>query len=114
MKCQECKGACCEVFELPYTDIQPPGADEFRWITLHGPTIIEPITSEAFIRFECKCNALADDGLCTIYDERPNVCQDMPVGGLDCLGYVRDRRTPEQYKLIRDDDDPQTIHEGVH
>ena len=53
---------------------------------------------------------LTGPGTCSIYESRPQVCRDMPVGGDACLNYVRHRRTPAEYALIRDTDDPQTIH----
>ena len=107
VKCQECRGACCEVFEMPLTDLRPPNNDAFQWIMLHGQTLRTPRLS---LQFECRCTALSESGSCTIYDERPHVCRSMPIGGDECLGYVRDRRTPSQYALIRDTDDPQIIH----
>ena len=111
MKCQECRGACCETFELPMIDIRPPSEDAMAWIMLHGRAITEdPIR----LRFACRCTALTDAGACGIYNDRPHVCQDMPVGGAECLGYVRDSRTPDEYTRIRDDDDPPTIHKGDH
>jgi len=92
------------------TDLRPPSNDALTWLMLHGQTITEGTIR---LRFACRCTALTREGSCDIYNDRPQVCQDMPVGGTDCLGYVRDRRTPEEYALIRDNDDPHTIHEGV-
>jgi|2_EtaG_2_1085320.scaffolds.fasta_scaffold03424_4 Fe-S-cluster containining protein len=110
MKCAECKGACCEVFELPFRDIQPPNEDVFGWLVLHGVSKLNPDPCWSTIQFDCKCTKLTEQGSCGIYDERPDVCRRMPVGGSDCLEFVRERRTPEEYKAIRDDDDPATIH----
>jgi Fe-S-cluster containining protein len=113
MKCQECRGACCETFDVPMTDVRPiaddPGTyqDRLRWIGLHGQTITEgPIR----FRFACKCTALTEAGACGLYDDRPTVCRDMPVGGAECLEAVRNRRTPLEYTRIRDDDDPRSLH----
>jgi Fe-S-cluster containining protein len=105
MKCEECKGACCEIMEIRFRDLQPPSEDVFRWMRLHGLTKVRD-NLESGIEFECRCNALKVDGSCEIYEDRPEVCRTMPAGGEDCLNYVRERRTPEQFQRIRDDDDP--------
>jgi Fe-S-cluster containining protein len=98
------------------TDVRPsaedPGTyqDRLRWVGLHGQTITAgPIR----FRFACRCTALTTAGACNIYNDRPTVCREMSVGGVECLEYVRDSRTPEEYDRIRDDADPHTIHKGV-
>jgi len=80
------------------------------WIMLHG----RPITEDPIrLRFACRCTALTEAGACGLYDDRPTVCREMPVGGVECLEAVRNRRTPLEYTRIRDDADPHTIHKGV-
>lgn len=107
MKCQECRGACCEVWEVPLTDLRPPSKDAFQWIMYHGRTIYDETLR---LQFECRCTKLSERGSCSVYASRPQVCRDMPVGGDTCLNYVRTRRTAAEYALIREANDPQTLH----
>ena len=108
MKCYKCRGACCETFSLPLTDLRPPGADARRWVMLHGQTIDDGVLR---VEFECACTVLSENGSCSIYSDRPQVCRDMTVGGDECLHLVRTRRSPSQYAVIREEIDPLTIHD---
>jgi Fe-S-cluster containining protein len=111
MKCfPECGGACCESMSLPVSDVRTPTQDSFEWLLLHG----HASSFDNHITFECKCTALDEAGACRIYENRPKVCVNMQPGGAECLTHVRERRTAAQYKTIRDDDDPLTIHEVTH
>lgn len=104
MNCERCRGACCETFMIPASDIDVPGDDASRWLALHAT----PRGRQ--LEFECRCTKLTAEGRCGIYADRPSLCQIFPVGGPDCLDAVRSRRTPEQYTVIRDPDDPERIH----
>ena len=112
MKCDECGGACCESFEVPLTDIQPPGQDELRWVLLHGRNMKRAGEHGNYssVVFDCRCTALQPDGKCGVYFDRPELCRAMPAGGEECLEHVKARRTPDEYARIRDDDDPERIH----
>jgi Fe-S-cluster containining protein len=93
--CIKCKGACCEEFLIPLGPVQD---DTSRWFYLHGDEIEEG--QKKFLRFECKCTKLGEDGLCTIYSDRPNVCRTFLAGGAECRAALKRRRTPEQIKEI--------------
>lgn len=107
MDCLKCRGACCETFWLRLGDVPAPSADVRRWVLLHGKT------SAGFVEFTCWCRELTDEGLCRIYDERPAVCRDARPGAADCLEAVRARRTPAEYREIRDAEDPETLEGAV-
>ena len=92
--CLLCRGACCEDFELPKADVNPPGGDERCWLELHA------VVSEGWMRFECRCRALSEQGRCRIYSARPQVCRAYEPGGADCLDTLRRRRSPEQVRQI--------------
>jgi Fe-S-cluster containining protein len=86
--------------------MNPPDKDAQRWLELHA-TVVDYGTKLAF---ECRCTKLTPEGRCSIYEDRPMVCELYIAGGMSCLNTVRARRTPEQYQLIRGEDDPLTIH----
>lgn len=105
MRCEICRGACCESFSMPRADLRPPGPDEWRWLELHATS------RGASLEFECRCTKLTPAGRCSIYSDRPEVCRTFMPGGPDCLEMVRNRRTPEQYAAIREPQDPERIHQ---
>ena len=108
MDCAVCRGACCESFTAEIY-MHPPNRDAQRWLELHA-------TVENFgpkLTFECRCTALTSEGRCSIWEQRPMICELFIAGGRQCLDTVRKRRTPAQYQLIRGADDPLTIQEGA-
>lgn len=110
MKCSKCRGACCETFAVQVGQLEAPDVDSLLWILLHGVRreVISESKWDDLVQFECKCLELDENGGCSIYNDprRPKMCSDMVIGGTRCLIAVAERRTPEQYKEIRDDDDP--------
>jgi Fe-S-cluster containining protein len=103
MKCKVCRGACCEIFELGPLELRLSDRDHRYWLELHTLEI-EPV-----LIFECKCQKLTSDGRCGIYESRPKMCADFPPGCPSCLKVVKERRTPEDYQLIRDAQDPEKL-----
>jgi len=93
--CLECKGACCEEFNLPDTNARD---DASRWFALHGRVTIPG--KPKLLTFECKCTVLSPDGSCLIYPDRPYICRDYKNGGPSCLEVIQRRRTREERKRI--------------
>lgn len=107
MKCKVCRGACCETFTAEIY-MHPPNRDAQTWLELHA-------TVKDFgpkLTFECRCTKLTSEGSCSIYEDRPIICELFIRGGKECLETVRTRRTAKEYELIRDEGDPLTIHSG--
>ena len=79
--CEICRGACCEsiVFVVPDTD-------EGRWLSLHGKLI-----GGGKAQIEVACSALVA-GNCSIWKDRPLLCQAYAVGGDACRETVKRRR----------------------
>jgi len=100
MKCLECRGACCETFT---TEIKmyPPSRDATKWLELHAVKVDgEKLT------FDCKCVALTSTGRCSIWADRPLVCELYIAGSRECIETVKARRSKADYEMIRDEDDP--------
>jgi hypothetical protein len=109
VKCNVCRGACCESLTIPSTVAAPwmsMGEDTGDWIRLHGVHV-----EARRLTFECRCSALTPEGQCALYEtvQRPLTCISYPAGGENCLDAVRRRRTPEQYQQIRHDADPKVL-----
>ena len=92
--------------DIPIEWIQIPERDTQRWFKFH--TIDSPYVG--CVRIPTPCVKLTNDGLCGIYEDRPEVCRLFVVGSDLCIDAVRRHRTPEQYILIRDSNDP-TVEE---
>ena len=99
MKCDVCRGACCESLHLA------AGSDAHgEWLRAFAPRALG-----SQVELEVRCAQLTPTGRCGIYEARPAVCRSYIAGGAACLDVVRRRRTPEEYAAIRNDDDPLTL-----
>lgn len=114
MKCEECRGACCESVLLPLYP-NPTGSFQVneinRWLALHGK-IEHRFNGHDHVELEVRCTQLTPAGRCACYDTRPIPCALYAPGGEDCLKTVSQRRTAADYQRIRDDSDPMYIHPG--
>ena len=90
--CDLCKGACCETFVVPISWQRLP-PDISRWLIMHG----EPTLNG--IRVNSPCRALGEDGKCSIYETRPTVCDEYPVGGPACKQAIATRRPKDAAKI---------------
>lgn len=109
MKCEVCRGACCETFSLPINGNVPLAGDVIqgdvnRWVALHAT-----VTATG-LEFECRCTQLGNDGRCRIYESRPVMCRTYKAGGPDCLEAVKKRRTRLEHIKIREHGDPVVVN----
>jgi Fe-S-cluster containining protein len=117
MRCDVCRGACCEEVILPRVMFLAPTEDIRRWWEYRGELVSHELIEgielpEAGIRLELPCTKLEDGGRCSIYEDRPDVCRDYAPGGRHCLETVARRRSMTEYQLIRDDEDPEELDAG--
>ena len=90
----QCGGHCCRAFYLPYSpgamaEQEPFLLDGEQIIAMvtylgefaegEGPANMRPGFRAAGHYYQCK--NLGDDGLCTVYEERPSMCSKYPYGG---------------------------------
>ena len=76
--CDGCGGACCRGVVLPHGLIGGLSPDEAYWLGLHG-------THEGHgLYLAVPCRLLGEDGRCTDYEHRPEVCRRFAVGGEAC------------------------------
>jgi Fe-S-cluster containining protein len=72
-------------------------ADARRWLSFHGKPGVR-IGVETVI-LDCECQHLVM-GKCSIYNDRPEVCREMKVGGPECKAAIRIRRKDEAKKIM--------------
>jgi Fe-S-cluster containining protein len=107
MNCIRCRGACCELIHVDASHCGFPkvAVEQFEMRGTHIKGMIYAMVAP--------CPKMTSEGLCGVQDEKPLACAIMPVGGEDCFSSVKLRRTPEEYAVIRDEDDPERIHGSV-
>ncbi len=77
--CDNC-GACCMFFMLKL-DLSRLRDDERAWYEMHGVEV-----RDNGLRFNVPCrNFDFATRRCKIYESRPKMCRDAPVGGKNCL-----------------------------
>jgi Fe-S-cluster containining protein len=105
MKCEECRGACCEELVI-CSSVQGasfPGADK-EFMDVRGVLVEDGVYAVASM-----CPELDYRGRCRIYDDRPLACALLTPGGKECLDAVRRRRSTLHYQDIREDHDPEVL-----
>jgi Fe-S-cluster containining protein len=92
--------ACCKDFDIDPLDLLFPermNADGLEFMKVHGvfDETIEDLVGAAtilengFIKIQHKCAKLNDNGLCSIYANRPKICRDFDCNlrkDCDCKG----------------------------
>ncbi len=80
--CQACNAQCCRYIALEWD--RPRTKREYdyvRWFLLHENVcvFIDP-DGKWFVEFLAPCRAIAPDGRCAIYGQRPQICRDHGEG----------------------------------
>src|SRR5574338_554802 len=88
--CFECKGACCESIVF---DEKKVSESHHLWLSLHGEI------KEGMIELNCPCKKLKD-GLCSDYENRPEMCRVFTLVGEACKNTIKRRRSKQQQKKI--------------
>lgn len=74
--CKNCT-LCCDYATIKIsTPKTKDDLDEIRWFLLHKITIFTEFNKYWYAKILNKCTALDQNGHCTIYTTRPNVCRD--------------------------------------
>ena len=97
--CVACHG-CCMYVTVP---LDPPRSksqkDIFRWYLLHQNVEIYIDHDKQWqILFKTRCKQLLDNGMCAIYENRPQICKDYKSDSCSRVGkdYIELFRTPAQ------------------
>ena len=97
MNCALCKGACCESYQLKFgrANLVNPDPDLERFLSMR------PFPEEGFtLRIETVCANLTTEGLCRIYDDRPQVCRNFEIASKQCKFVALYRRGKVEYDVI--------------
>ncbi len=98
--CRECGGKCCQYFCFQIDE--PDSFEEFddiRWFLLHEDITVHVDEGDWYISIANRCKALAEDGRCKLYEDRPLICRRYTMDTCDFTsgdyGYEDHFRTPE-------------------
>lgn len=76
---RSCEGCtlCCEYITIETSEPRTQDdVDHLVWYLLHGSKIYIDENNAWLVEMKKRCEALGEDGLCKIYEERPNICRD--------------------------------------
>ena len=85
--CEHCVAACCRYLALP---IDKPTTkrdfDDIRWYLMHENVTVFVEDGDWYIQYQTRCKSLGPDNRCTIYDTRPQICEEYKANGCDYQG----------------------------
>lgn len=84
--CSKCKGACCEVLEVP-CPVGQTSPETREWARTRGLAL-----TDRHVWFLSPCPHLTGKGRCRIYDKRPEACVKFVEGGTKCREAIELRR----------------------
>jgi Fe-S-cluster containining protein len=70
-------GACCRFLVLQVNPQYLENADVARWVELHSIKLRRRGLG-VFATIPLACDALTDEGMCSIHPDRPDVCRSFP------------------------------------
>lgn len=76
--CQGCNSECCKYLSI---EINTPEDEEdfedIKWYAAHkNVSVYVDEDNEWHVEFKTSCDYLDKDGLCSIYNKRPNICRE--------------------------------------
>jgi len=76
--CDQCDATCCRYMAIQIDrPVDGRDIDDIRWYLLHRDvSVCIDAEGDWFVAFDTPCEALGDDGLCSRYDTRPQLCRD--------------------------------------
>ena len=94
--CHSCGGVCCHAGTVLPLSLQEAGllqaAGTDMVVQTHDPYDVPAPDGRQFYLLNGDCGNLDADGrLCTVYEDRPQVCRDFVMGSVACQG-IRDNR----------------------
>ena len=92
--CEHCAAACCRYLAIPLD--KPTTArdfDDIRWYLMHEDVSVFVEDGDWYIQFQTRCKNLGADNRCTIYEIRPEICEEYKAGDCDytCGAYGYDQ-----------------------
>ncbi len=85
--CQQCQAKCCRYFCFEIDE--PDSYEEFedvRWYLLHKGVTVHVDEDDWYISIDNRCEGLARDGTCRMYDDRPLICRTYSLEKCDFSG----------------------------
>lgn len=74
--CAKCSACCFNVSVEVDAPEDDNDVDQYVWLLLHEGVTMYVEGGDWHVEFKCRCKALAADGTCGIYEDRPKICRD--------------------------------------
>jgi uncharacterized protein len=85
--CHRCSGLCCRYFALPIeTPTNWKDFDDMRWYLAHENISIFVEKGDWYLNVHNRCQYLAADHRCAIYETRPKICRTYKTDDCDFTG----------------------------
>lgn len=82
--CDRCSALCCRYFALEIDEPDTPEAiDDVRWYLAHESVHVFIEDEDWYLAIQTKCQYLAPDNRCGIYEDRPRVCREYTTDNCD-------------------------------
>lgn len=75
VECKKCSLCCYNVSVEVDEPEDADDIDQYVWLLLHEGLSIYVEDDQWYVEFKCRCSALNDDGTCSIYEHRPELCK---------------------------------------
>lgn len=75
-KCKKCSACCYNVSVEVDKPEDREEIEEYVWMLLHENIGVYISDDKWYVEFLTKCKSLDKTGICTQYDERPQICRD--------------------------------------
>ncbi|MCX5661939.1 MAG: YkgJ family cysteine cluster protein [Planctomycetota bacterium] len=93
--CSRCTAICCRYFALQIdTPTDPAEFDDIRWYLAHESVHVFIEDGDWYLAIQTRCQHLAEDNRCGIYEDRPKICREFSTENCD---YHQDAYGFDQY-----------------
>ena len=85
--CEKCSSMCCRYIALPCDAPKDcESFDEIRWFLMHDGVSVFVTDGQWYVSVATRCKHLTDEGMCSTYQTRPQICRQYSDDNCDYHG----------------------------
>lgn len=85
--CAKCSAMCCRYIALPFDEpTDRESFDEARWFLMHEGVTVFVSDDQWYVSVATPCKHLDEQGMCSVYPKRPQICRDYADENCDYCG----------------------------